>query len=616
MPTGLNTARVANVTVSLAPIAAAKRNFGAMLFLGSSNIIDTVERIREFDGLDSVASTFGVTSAEYFAADLFFSQSPQPSMCYMGRWAQYATSGVLHGAILLPIQQVITNFQAVTSGAFFVLVDGKPYSLTGLNLSTATNLNGVASIIQAALVAVGATGARVIWGSINQRFDVISGTTGVGSSLSYGQAPTASMVVPFSAQPVAGSSLNFNGSALTFVTGTAGANQVAISSAATALTLSAAAQAINTSVDPQISKFTASASGTNLYVWSDVTGTAGNALTVSASTSPASNATVPSATLVGGSGADISVLLGLSVLPTGTNLAAASPPVPGVAAESLANAVDVLANMSGDWYGLTVATATPPSQNDLLAVSAFIEGSEVTRLTAVSIQDTTVLNATATSDTPFILKSLGYNRSLSQFSSGNAYAVSSLLGRLATVNWEGRNTALTLKFKQEPGVAAEYLYASQADALEAKGCNVFVNYNNATAILEQGVMAGGYYIDERVGLDWFQNALQVDLYNILYQSPTKIPATDDGQNLLIAQCYATAQRAINNGLVAPGIWTGPSFGTLNTGDKMQTGVYFYSDSFDLQDSADRALRKAMPIQGAIKLAGAIHSLDVSIFASR
>lgn len=616
MPTGLNTSRVVNAQLTIAPQAAPTRNFGAMLFLGSSNVIDVVERIREFDGLDSVAATFGVNSAEYAAFVPFFSQTPQPQIGYAGRWAQFDTSGVLHGAILLPVQQLITNFQKVTAGAFFVLVDGVPYSLTGLNLSTATNLNGVASIIQAALQAAGAASARVLWGSINQRFDIISGTTGVTSSLSYGQAPTASEAIPFSALPAAGSSLNLGGTALTFVTGAAGVNQVAINSTATALTLAAAAQAINTSTDPNVSKFTAFASGTTLYLWSDVSGAAGNALTVSASTTPASNATVPSATLSGGSGTDISVLLGFSVLPTGPGLDNADPPVPGVAAESYLNAVQTLANMSSDWYGITAATAVPPTQADILAVSAFVEGSTVTRIHAVTTQNTAVIDATRSDDVSSVLMALNYNRTLSQFSSGNPFAVASLLGRMATVNFTGVNTTLTLKFKQEPGVAAESLFANQADALEAKNCNVFVKYDNSTAILEQGVMAGGYYIDERHGLDAAQNDIQTDLYNVFYQSPTKVPHDDDGQNLLIAQCYASMQRYITNGFIAPGIWTGPSFGTLNTGDKMQTGVYFYSQSFDFQSAADNAKRKAMPIQGAIKLAGAIHSVDLSIFASR
>ena len=499
----------------------------------------------------------------------------------------------------------------MTSGAVFIPVDGVPYALTGLNLSTATNLNGVASIVQAALRAAGAVNARVLWGAINQRFDVISGTTGAVSSVGYAKAPTATTSVAFSANPVTGSSLTLNGSALTFGSST---GQVLIG-AATAVTLVNAAQAINTSVDPQISQFTAYASGTTLYLWADTPGTAGDALAVSASTSPASGGTVAVSPMTGGTGADVSVLLGLSATPNSTG-ANANPPVPGIAAESLLSAVSALADKSGAWYGLQVATATPPSDSDHLGVAAFIEGSQQSRIYGITTQNTAVLDSTRSDDIASVMQSLNYSRTFVQYSSSSPYAVASMYGRAFTVNFEGNNTVITLKFKQEPGIAAETLTASQADTLEAKNCNVFVNYANNTAIIEQGTMANGYFFDERHGADWLQNALQVDLYNLLYTSPTKIPQTDPGQTTLITQCYHTAQRAITNGFVAPGIWNSAGFGTLNQGDKLQTGVYFYSDTFDNQSQADRESRKAMPIQGAIKLAGAIHRIDCAVLVNR
>lgn len=614
MPTGLNSARVVNVSVDLSPTLPTYRNFGDLVILGSSNVIDTSERIREYDGLDAIATAYGTLAPEFLASSLFFSQDPPPRHVYLGRWAQTATAGILHGAILTPLQQLIANYQAVTAGALFIVVDGVPYALTGLNFSGATNLNGVASILQTALQAAGATGARVLWGSINSRFDVISGTTGTASSVSYGQAPTATDKVTFTAIPTAGSNLPLNGSALTFVASAPTGNQALIGGTLAA-TLANAAQAINSSTDAQIGKFTAFATATTLYLWADLPGAAGNALTVTASTAPASNGTVATPTLVGGSGTDVSVLLGLSATPNGTG-GSANVPVPGLAAESLVSAVSALANVSSAWYGCIVATAVPPADNDHLATAAFIEGSTLTRTYGITTQNTNVLDPTRSDDICSVLQSLGYERTFTQYSSSNPYAVTSMFARAATVNYEGINTTLTLKFKQEPGVAAEYLTASQASALEAKNCNVFVNYDNASAILEQGVMANGYFFDERQGADALQNALSIDLFNLLKGSFTKVPQTDDGQNLLITQCYATAGRFITNGWIAPAIWYTGGFGTLVTGQKLKTGVYFYSDSFDLQSQTDRVARKAMPIQGAVTLAGAIHSINCAVQVNR
>lgn len=614
MTTGLNVSRVVNVTVNLAPIAAAKRNFGTLLILGSTNVIDTTERIREFDGLDAFAEAFGINTPEYEAADLFFSQSPQPQMCYGGRWAQTDTAGLLHGAILTPSQQLITGFQAITSGSMLVTVDGVFYALTGLNFSGANNLNGVASIIQSALQAAGATNAKVIWGALNQRFDVVSGTTGILSTVNYVKAPTAAGKITFALQPANNSTITLNGTVVTFVTGTPTSGQVQIG-ATLAATLTALAQYLSTAVDTQLSKFDYFADATHLYLVAAAAGTGGNALTIAASSSPASNGTVSGATLTGGSGTDISVLLGLSVVPNNTG-ANADPPVNGIAAESLVSCIAELADVSSLWYALTTNTATPPADADHLAAAAYIEGSTLSRIYGITTQNTEVLDSTRSDDLCSVLKSLAYSRTLSQYCSSNAYAVNSLIGRFATINYEGQNTVITGKFKQEPGVAPEFLRVSYADTLEAKNCNVFVEYDNDTAIIEQAVMANGYFIDERITADWYQNALQVDLYNIFYQSFTKIPQTDDGMNILITQCNHTSNRAVTNGWVAPGVWNSDPIGPLGTGDTLKTGYFFTTIPMAQQDQSDREKRKATPIQGAVKLAGAIHSVDCAVLVNR
>lgn len=189
MSLGLSVSDVVNVTINMSPIAAAVRNFGALLVLGSSSVIDTNERIRSYTTLAAVGSDFGTTAPEYLAAVNFFSQSPQPSLLYIGRWAQTATAGVLHGARLSTSQQAIANFQAITNGGFNITIDGTVKNVTGLNFSGAANLNAVAAIIATAL-----TTANVIWGANNQRFDIVSKTTGATSTVGYASTGTGTDV--------------------------------------------------------------------------------------------------------------------------------------------------------------------------------------------------------------------------------------------------------------------------------------------------------------------------------------------------------------------------------------------------------------------------------------
>ena len=120
-------------------------------------------------------------------------------------------------------------------------------------------------------------------------------------------------------------------------------------------------------------------------------------------------------------------------------------------------------------------------------------------------------------------------------------------------------------------MVAEGLTETQAQALASKRCNVFVRYDNDTAILQEGVMANGAFFDEVHGLDWLQNAIQTECYNLLYQSKTKIPQTDAGVNQIVTTISKVLAEAVNNGLVAPGTWNADGFGQLQRGDYLPSG---------------------------------------------
>lgn len=100
MAKGLSVQNVVKVSVNLAPMAVGTRNFGAALIVGASPVIDVAERTRQYSNLTEVVEDFGTTAPEYLAANLFFSQSPQPSILYIGRWVKEAAAGLLKGGVL------------------------------------------------------------------------------------------------------------------------------------------------------------------------------------------------------------------------------------------------------------------------------------------------------------------------------------------------------------------------------------------------------------------------------------------------------------------------------------------------------------------------------------
>ncbi len=489
MTSALPISRLINATVNLSPNPAQMQNISDLLILGSSDVIDVKQRMRTYTGITSIASDYGTTAPEYLAAVLWFEQTPQPSEVKIGRWAQTATAGLLVGATLSAAQQLISAWNAVTTGAFDVSVDGVAKTITGLTFATATNLNAVASAITTAL----AGAATMTWNANYQRFQLESATTGSPSLVSF-------------------------------------------------------------------------------------------------ATSPAT-------------GTDISAMLGMTAASSGAYA------VGGIAAESALQAATLFdANYGQAWYGLEICGAVDA---DHLAVAPYIEATTNKHVYGVTTQSAGVLVSTDTTNIAYQLQQLGFKRTVTQYSSSNLYAVTSALARILTTNYNANNTVITLMYKQEPGIVPEELNETQMQALEGFNCNVFVQYNN-TAIFEPGVVANGTFLDIITGTDWLALDIQTSLYNLLYTSNTKIPQTDAGMHLLLTEVEKVCAQGVDNGLLAAGVWNSGGFGAIAQGDFLPKGFYVYAAPIATQAQADRAARKAVPIQVAAKLAGAIHTVDVLI----
>ncbi len=600
---GLPVSRLVRVSINLSPLAAARRSFGVLMVAGDSNVISGLERFRTYDTIDGVAADFGVDAPEYKAAALYFGQTPKPNTIMIGRWLRTATAAQNIGGILSTAQKVITNWNTITAGSFQIVIDGVTKTVTGLNFGAVTNLNGVASVINGVL-----TGGTVAYDG--SKFTVTSSTTGIGIK--------ASGTITVSTQPSAADTITINTKVYTFVASSPGANDIMIGSLAadTAANIQAKLMA---STDPLITVATYSRVTNVITVTYGVVGTGGNSFGL---VSSAGHVVMSASTLLGGtvpssvgyatstgSGTDISTQLRLT---SSTDIALA----PGYAAESPAECAAVLANQSSAWYGLMFSASVFPTNDQSLAVSDFIEALDLKRIYGVTITDANVLSALVTTDLASLMSGAGYLQSLCQYSQ-NAYAIASLFGRAFSVNFNASKSTITLMYKQEPGITGEDLDTTDANTLQAKRCNVFVDYTNDTMIIQYGVMSGPAYIDEIHGLNWFQDAVQNACFNLLYTSPTKIPQTDSGSNQFVTVIGQACDQAVNNQLVAPGIWTSPAeFGELTTGMFLKTGYYIYAQPMALQADADRAQRICPPIQVAIKLAGAIQELDVIVDVNR
>lgn len=489
---GLSVSRLVNVTVTLSPALAQFPSFNTCLLLGTSDVIDVHERMREYNTIAEVAADFGTEAEEYLAAVLWFEQDPQPASLLIGRWANVASAGLLVGGGLSVANSAVAVWNAIDDGAFKMAIDGVgPTEVGNLDFSAAANMNAVAAIIESGFP--GGT-ATVTWDATNRRFTITSTTTGVASTVSFATAPDA--------------------------------------------------------------------------------------------------------------GTDISVLMGAASTSSGVYAA------DGVDAQTAAETVVLFENQFGsDFYGLVIPSADNEGH---LAVAAVVEASNPPRYYGVTTQEAGVLVADDDNNIAALLKALDYGHTAVSYSSTNPYAVMSYLARILTVDWGANNTALTLMYKQEPGIVAETLTASQMNALLDKNCNVFVAYDNDTAIIQPGMSSSGDFTDTVIGTDWLRAQIQTNLFNLLYGTSTKIPQTDAGMGTLATGIEAACITGVRNGLIAPGIWNSGGFGQIKQGDYLPAGYYVYTPPISSQSQSDREARASVAFQVAVKLGGAVHSADVAV----
>lgn len=78
---------IVDVSVNVGPVAQVRTNFNLGLIVGQSTIISASDRVKTYSKLgDMTADGWTGNEPEYLAAQLYFSQTPQPGHIAVGRW--------------------------------------------------------------------------------------------------------------------------------------------------------------------------------------------------------------------------------------------------------------------------------------------------------------------------------------------------------------------------------------------------------------------------------------------------------------------------------------------------------------------------------------------------
>ncbi|WJM94073.1 DUF3383 family protein [Pseudomonas brenneri] len=183
-----------------------------------------------------------------------------------------------------------------------------------------------------------------------------------------------------------------------------------------------------------------------------------------------------------------------------------------------------------------------------------------------------------------------------------SYAGASVAGRAFTVNFEGTNTTITLMYKKLPSVPVAHIKPGQNKNLNNINCNVFLDVAG-NYFFAESKMADGSWFDTRHGLDWLQNRIETDVFNLMYRTNTKVEYTDTGVSKVIQRTEYGLRQGVTNGLIAPGY--------TSDGEYLELG--YRIDYIPVGDvsSADKGNREYKGISFKAVGAGAIHKVTIT-----
>jgi hypothetical protein len=194
---------------------------------------------------------------------------------------------------------------------------------------------------------------------------------------------------------------------------------------------------------------------------------------------------------------------------------------------------------------------------------------------------------------------------------GNRKLAASYMARAHTVNFNAENSAMTMHLK-ELAVPAEDYSQTEIDYAKIVGLDLFTTIKNSPVVLTS---PANDFVDNVYNLIAFVDSVQVDMFNLLKMTGTKIPQTTPGVLTMIDQGEKTTRRFVRAGVFGPGEWSKPDyFGDYKTfmDNIREYGFYWQAGSLADQSTADRQARKSPVLQCAVKNQGAIHSADVVI----
>ncbi|MGF6139040.1 DUF3383 family protein [Pseudomonas laurylsulfatiphila] len=272
----------------------------------------------------------------------------------------------------------------------------------------------------------------------------------------------------------------------------------------------------------------------------------------------------------------------------------------GQAGETPAQALDACEQVDNSFYGIVLDTEFDDTQD---AYDVAVWAQARTKKFFNTSNDAAVLTSDNLDTFMGQMFSASLGNTLSTYApTAGSYAGASVAGRAFTVNFEGTNTTITLMYKKLPTIPVARISSGQNANLNAINGNAFLDVGG-NSFFAESKMADGSYFDTKHGLDWLQNRVETDVFNLLYRSNTKVPYTDTGVSMIIQRVEYGLRQGVTNGLIAPGYTT--------DGEYLELG--YRIDYVPVSDvsPADKGTRQYNGVSFIAVGAGAIHKVTIA-----
>ncbi len=177
---------VVSVSISTTPTAPSRESFGTTLLVTQEAGISTLQGIKFYSSITEVSADWAASTEVSKAATTYFGRTPRPATLAVGTRYLTAQAGTLRSSA--NAEDAFAVWAAVTDGEFTISIDSDPQEITAVDFTGDLNMDDVAATIQADLQAIGTggyTAATCTWDSVDTVFNIVSGTTGDSSLVSF-----------------------------------------------------------------------------------------------------------------------------------------------------------------------------------------------------------------------------------------------------------------------------------------------------------------------------------------------------------------------------------------------------------------------------------------------